>query len=121
MIKRMDNAFFYVSDAERSLSFYRDVLGLRPTYVAPTEWIEFEVGASGRLALNPTGGPPVPHAGGIVVFEVDNAERFAARLKEYGVHIRRDVQLITPGKLIEFEDPDGNVLQALEHVERPAI
>jgi catechol 2,3-dioxygenase-like lactoylglutathione lyase family enzyme len=120
MIKRMDNAFFYASDAERSLAFYRDVLGLQPTFVAPSEWLEFQVGAAGRLALNPTGGP-IPHAGGVVVFEVDNIEQFVARLRQYNVQIRCDVHLITPGKMVEFEDPDGNVLQALEYVHTPAI
>jgi catechol 2,3-dioxygenase-like lactoylglutathione lyase family enzyme len=120
MIKRMDNAFFYVSNAERALIFYRDVLGLQPTFVAPSEWLEFQVGAAGRLALNPAGAP-IPHTGGVVVFEVDNVERFVARLREHGVRIRRDVHLITPGKMIEFEDPDGNVLQALEYVNWPAI
>ncbi len=120
MIKRMDYAFFYTSDAQRALTFYRDVLGLQPTYVAPTEWLEFETGGGGRLGINPNPGP-IPHIGGVVVFEVDNAKQFAARLRQHGVRIRQDVHLITPGKMLEFEDPDGNILQALEHLDGPAI
>lgn len=104
-----------VRDLDRSLAFYRDVLGFRLLYSAPEfHFAAFDVGGL-RFAIAAseidhfTSGPPGNrHTGiGLVVADVDAAH---AELVGKGVHFT-----MPPGKMPWggymgiFADPDGNL------------
>src|SRR6185503_2573689 len=55
MFKKPDYIMITVSDMDRSLAFYRDVLGLALRFASP-EWTEFETGTT-TLALHGGGRP----------------------------------------------------------------
>ncbi len=43
-LKGADLVYFFVSDMERAVTFYRDVLGLRLVYRTGDDWAQFEAG-----------------------------------------------------------------------------
>lgn len=117
------NAFadLCVSDVERSVAFYRRLLGLG--VVADQEWY-VELGVAGRvlLALVQSGHATVPACAGhpargvLVSFEVDDLEPVAAAAHELGCAL-----LVPPTReLGQFHcmvsDPDGTVVDVIERI-----
>ena len=103
---------------DRAVAFYRDVLGLNPCHVTPY-WSDFEAGTV-RIGLHPPfQGSQAPYAmpgkGWIVGFETDDIRGLKQKLLEVGAPIRQDYHDIPGGVIIEFSDPDGNNLQAMQY------
>jgi len=112
-------ATVHVTDFDRSLRFYRDLLGFPVRLEArPFDWMEVgpeeplckiglslsRAGLTTQELVRPSG----------IVLEVDDMAAFASRLKSASVPITRG-----PGKtpwggvVVDFLDPDGNELQAV--------
>src|SRR5438105_1813188 len=58
-LQKPDYIIVYVSDMQRSTTFYRDVLGLALKFASPG-WTEFNTGAT-TIALHTTGDSKVSH------------------------------------------------------------
>ena len=112
-----DLVYVFVSDMERALGFYRDVLGLELEYRAGDDWAQL---AAGPIRLGLHGGAPGElRPGGTIAFTVPDLIAARARLVTAGV---------VPGhegggergepRFVEFDDPDGNVLALFEYEER---
>jgi len=90
MFAKVDYAMVNVSDMDRSVAFYRDVLGIPLRFDSPG-WSEFETGAT-TLALHlapkapPMAGPPAgPTAGSCSLgFSVEDLDRTVADLGARG-------------------------------------
>jgi catechol 2,3-dioxygenase-like lactoylglutathione lyase family enzyme len=105
MTFHFDCVFYYVSDMDRALRFYRDVLGLK--LVSRDYVTRFEVdGVLFELV-------PVPHHGSIqgngnarLCLGVYNVEEALAELQRKGV--RTSKTQTKEGVLGSLTDPDGN-------------
>lgn len=132
MMRLLNHAGLAVSDLDRSLRFYCDVLGM--------ELVEDHTGADGvRLVFVRAGDGELeifgfPHVSGRAVrpaenrpgirhlsFLVDNMERATAELGAKGVTFSGPVgsHVLPRGrvKYVYFEDPDGITLELLERKE----
>ncbi len=113
MLKKIDTLLCQVQDMNRSVAFYRDVLQLTPGTVSPY-WSDFEIGGI-KIGLHPpfVAGPGRPEAGWILGFEVEDLAKFKTALVDAKAKVG-DYHDVPGGVIIEFEDPDGNHLQAVE-------
>ncbi len=107
-----------VSDMDRSVKFYRDVLGLELRFQSP-EWTEFSVGPS-TLALHGGGKMPMVSGGShgekmagraTIGFNVENIDERHRELKGKGVRFVMEPTDTKDGiRLAIFLDPDGLAL-----------
>ena len=112
-----------VSDQDRALDFYTNVLGLEQRVENPTpDGPRFlTVGVKGdefqlvlwpgtRGQAQPVQGSPPPS----VTIETDDCRKTFEELKSRGVAFKTDVLEFPWGYVAQFQDPDGNRLQLRE-------
>ena len=113
---RLNYAIVFVSDMKRSVSFYRDVLGLPLKFESP-HWTEFATDGA-TLALhaseraNPEkADPQEPPAGrcrpGLCVDDLDG---FHKRMAEQGVRCVQEPKNVFGTWIAQYVDPDGLVI-----------
>jgi len=119
-------AILFVRDLERSVAFYRDVIGL-PFKLQGDGYVEFATqGAKfglydrNRLGeLTGQGTDPSDHPGGEVVFLVEDVDAEAERLREAGATILRGpVDRAWGHRTLHLEDPDGFVVELAGEIPR---
>ncbi len=101
-----------VEDLDAAMAFYREHVGLSPSYVSP-HWVEFDAGDV-RVVLHKRGtGPHQPrHAARPAAFTLETLD-LESWVEELG---EREVRIVTPpteqdfGFFAEAVDPDGNVV-----------
>ena len=109
-----------VTDLDRSIAFYRDVLGLTFLFRAPN--LAFFDCAGIRLMLG------LPEANGevfhpILYFRVDDIQSAASELERRGVTFESKPTLVAKLEkhdfwLAAFRDPDRNVIELMSEVAR---
>jgi predicted enzyme related to lactoylglutathione lyase len=113
-------ATIFVTDMDRSVQFYTEVLGLRLTQRFGNHWAQVEAGRL-TIGLHPASGQnPAGRDGSITIgFALSRRiEDAISTLQQKGVKFRGSVaQDPNAGKFAYFEDPDGNVLYLMEIVE----
>ncbi len=105
-ITGIDMAAYLVSDPQRAIAFYRDVLGLTPTEIdEQARGAEFTLADGSTFGVwNPGGGPS---SGGTIMFKVGDAQAAVARFRERGLELSDPME--TPVCFMSFgSDPDGN-------------
>jgi lactoylglutathione lyase len=116
----------FVRDLERSVAFYRDVIGL-PFKLQGDGYVEFATQGArfglydrnrlGELTGQGTG--PPGHPGGEVVFLVEDVDAEAERLREAGVTILRGpLDRAWGHRTLHLEDPDGFVVELAGEIPR---
>jgi catechol 2,3-dioxygenase-like lactoylglutathione lyase family enzyme len=110
-----DTVFYYVTDMEESIAFYRDTLGLplvSHDYVA-----RFELdGVLIELVRLPPGSV-VPGSGNArLCFSVESLQETLEQMHARGI-ATSDIRNKKGGKLAYFRDPDGNELCLWEYAE----
>ena len=105
LVSRVSVVYLYVSDMERSLGFYRDLLGI--PLEGDDDWTEATLGGT-RFALHATHeGIGELSAGTIhVSLEVADADAAAERLRAEGVETHETMR-DEWGTAVEVVDPDG--------------
>ena len=104
---------FTVSDLERAIDFYENVLGLPKEHQSPT-CARFDCGGV-QLVLQ--SGPPAAEQGSassmnFLVQDVDEASR---TLRERGIRcLKRPHHTNNSERIALFSDPDGNLLQLVQ-------
>jgi len=144
MIGGIDHTSFTVSDIERSIAFYRDVLGMKVTWDSQAEGVKFKgpiadnvtgcpgteqrlvflVTGESRIELvqyTPTGkalvGNKASDTGSAhVCFKTDNIQELHRKLSAAGLWIHCVPQDIGFARVMYFRDPDGIILEAVEGV-----
>lgn len=117
---RGGNATIHVSDLQRAVAFYRDVLGLTLVFQAGEHWAEIDAGGL-RIGLHPASAAgPVPGTPGAISVGLgvdEPLDAVVATLRERGVRIGDPVRDggVT---LAFFTDPDGNPLYLAESPSR---
>jgi catechol 2,3-dioxygenase-like lactoylglutathione lyase family enzyme len=110
------NATIYVSDMDRAVRFYVDVLGLKLARRYGNHWAEIQAGPSLVLGLHPRSdkGPQPGTSGSISIgLTIDEPiDDLVASLTTQGVRFRGPVVQDANGglSLAFFGDPDGNDL-----------
>jgi len=109
-----DCVFYYVSDLERSIRFYRDVVGLK---LASRDIVaRFDIDGVLFEAVPAHDESVQRHAGNArLCLRVDNVEGALKELQAKGVHTGK-AQSKGNGKLGSFEDPDGNEICLWEYL-----
>ena len=116
----------FVADMERSVGFYRDVLGV-PLRLRGDGYVEFATRGArfglydrNRLEeLTGQGPEPPERAGGEVVFLVADVDAEAARLRAAGATILKGpVDRAWGHRTLHLEDPDGFVVELAEEIRR---
>jgi catechol 2,3-dioxygenase-like lactoylglutathione lyase family enzyme len=117
-IRGCDYVSLPVDRLDEAVGFYRDALGLKPSFVLPNRWAEFELGAI-ALALYPR--EPGEGHGGDIGLLVDDLEGEKTRLESKGIEFPHGIEgfdLPTGrGRLARFLDPYGNRLELMEWLE----
>ena len=117
-VKSVSTVICQVADMNRSVAFYRDTLGLTPGHTTPY-WSDFQIGTV-KLGLHPpfqgSSAPlSVPGKGWVLGLEVDDLKGFRARLEVAGTEISGEYHDVPSGVLLEFYDPDGHAIQAIQY------
>lgn len=117
MIKGLHTTWCQTTDMDRSVAFYRDLLGLTPGMLS-AYWSEFVVGAN-KIALHPTlaeNEAPLGKAGRgwYLSLETDDLAGLKESLTRAGAKITDDFHDVPSGVVLTFEDPDGNPIQAIQ-------
>lgn len=102
-----------VSDMDRSVAFYRDLLRFEVHYTSPY-WSTLQIGST-RVGLHPAfeGNSEVKGGGWVFMLEASDIRGLRAKLEGAGVECSPYHD--TPGGAIfNFTDPDGNRLQAMQ-------
>lgn len=105
-VKGMDMYAYLTGDPQRSIAFYRDVLG-----IVPTDFDEKGRGAEFTLADGTTFGvwkpDEGPQQGGVVMFAVDDINAAVSLFRSRGAELSDPEE--TPVCFMSFgADPDGN-------------
>ncbi|MGC9456491.1 MAG: VOC family protein [Halothiobacillaceae bacterium] len=121
-VQKMHHASLLVGDTQRALTFYKDLLGLRPEERPelgfPGAWLCLGNGQTLHLLElpDPSADAPRPEHGGRdrhLALQVDVLAPFIARLEDLGIPYTAS----RSGRAAIFcRDPDGN---AIELVEQP--
>jgi predicted enzyme related to lactoylglutathione lyase len=104
-----------VADMDRAVGFYRDVLGLAAGYVSPY-WSEFKMGET-KIGLHPLFEGSTSDAGGkgwILGVQAEDLKTLREKLNGAGVWVKEGYHDVPGGVIMDFRDPDGNALQAIQ-------
>ena len=143
MIKRIDHTSFTVSDMERSIAFYRDMIGMRVDWDSAAQGVQFKgpeadkvtgcPGTEQRLVFlmigdsrielvqyTPTGKPLLHNkasdtGSAHVCFKTDNIQELYHKLLANRVQLHCAPQHIGFGWVMYFRDPDGIILEAAQN------
>ena len=109
---RIKQLTILVSDMQRSVQFYRDILELTVISVSD-DWSEFEAGSI-HIALHPgrANESPIPEAGTDagtlnIVLHVPDLEATCQDLRNQGIDVDGPLALEGLPPLATFSDPDG--------------
>jgi lactoylglutathione lyase len=123
---RLGYVILFVADLERSVAFYRDVIGV-PFKLQGDGYVEFATQGArfglydrNRLEELTGQGPEAPgHPGGEVVFLVEDVDAEAARLRAAGAAILSGpVDRPWGHRTVHVRDPDGFVVELAEEIRR---
>lgn len=104
-----------VPNYEEMKKFYRSTLGLPLNFEEERkDFIQFKVGPSKTyLALLDTKKTGMTRRSGFVpTFEVEDLDKFIQSMKKKGVKVGRRIAEGDHVRLVDFFDPNGNLLQA---------
>ena len=116
-IKKVGNVILAVTDIDKSLAFYHEVIGL-PIKKQRRSWVD--LGTSGALLSLHPASLTAEHVGssfdnGITIgFLVGDVQSAIDELKEKGVKIHRDIVEKDAGKNAVISDPDGYLISLFE-------
>lgn len=113
MVTKVSTILCQVDDMDRAVAFYRDQLGLEPGMTTKW-WSTFKIGGV-QIGLHPPfeDGPREPGRGWILGIEVEDLKLLRAALEANGTKCA-DYHDIPGGCVMDFADPDGNQIQAMQ-------
>lgn len=101
---RLNYAIKFVSDMDAAVAFYRDTLGLAPTYESPF-WSEFDTGET-KLALHPAS--EENEAGSVQLgLGTEDLDNFYAAGQAQGLAFTSPPTDMHGTRIVRFRDLDG--------------
>jgi predicted enzyme related to lactoylglutathione lyase len=119
IVRGLDLVFYWVSDLDRAVSFYADVLGLPIARRDGIDWAEFDAGGRRFAPHGAAPGQPVAPGGAAAVFTVGDLDEAKADLASRGVVPDHEGDVSSYARFASFRDPDGNVFQLIEYAAPP--
>lgn len=112
----LDHVYYWVSDMDRAVEFYRDVVGFELRRREGSSWAEFDTG-SVRFALHGAiDGRPAEPGGATVVFRVQDLDATRSSLQASGVDFEEQIGEVEGyARFATFLDPDRNPVQIIEY------
>lgn len=114
-MNELDHVYYWTTDMERAVSFYRDVLGLRLARRDGESWAVFDAGGRMFALHGAIEGRPVRPGGATAVFSVDDLDAARAHLIDRGVEFGHEGDVQGYARFASFQDPDGNTVQIIEY------
>lgn len=111
------NVTVYVSNMDRAVRFYTEVLGLRLAYRFGDNWAAVEVGRGLTIGLHPASEQMTAGRKGSMAIGLElngPIEDAMKKLGAKGLEFQGVVNEGKAGKFAGFEDPDGNMLYLAE-------
>jgi predicted enzyme related to lactoylglutathione lyase len=112
------NATIFVSNMDRAVQFYTEVLGLKLTNRFGDSWATVDAGKGLTIGLHPASPKyPAPGTkGGMMLgMEVEGAiDKVVGALGKKGVRFKDSVVRSEAGNFVHLEDPDGNEIYLWE-------
>jgi len=109
----------YVSDVDKAVHFYTDVLGLKLQFQSGPHFAQIDAGGGSSIGLHPPSpkaSAPGTHGAISVGFYVtEPLDDVVASLKAKGVQFHGPIIEDSPVRLAFFGDPDGNDLYLCEY------
>ena len=106
------NATIFISNMDRAVHFYTEVLGMKLTNRFGDHWATVDAGKGLTIGLHPASAKyPAPGTKGAMMLglEIDEPiETVVSRLTEKGVRFTGSIIQEMTGKFVHLEDPDGN-------------
>ena len=107
MVKDMAFVAYSVRDVPRAITFYRDVIGLKPSEMFSEQWAEFDVGNTTFGIGNGEKIGIVPGSQFSATFEVDDLVGMRDRLVARNVHVTEIMDGPSCSSCF-VTDPEGN-------------
>ncbi len=108
------NATIFVSDMDKAIHFYTEVLGMKLRMRAENFWAEVQAGDTLVIGLHPASpsaeAPGTPGAIQIGLTVTEPLEEIERQLGNHGVKFSGGITEDGPGRFASFKDPDGNIL-----------
>jgi len=118
-VKRIQNTYYVVADMERTVAFYRDLVGLTLRFQDGARWAQFDVGGATLAFSNTEEGAVAPGGGAVVTLEVDDLDATSRALGNHGTVIVRQIRDMGPhGRTMAIRDPEGNVIQLYQRASK---
>jgi catechol 2,3-dioxygenase-like lactoylglutathione lyase family enzyme len=116
LFEGIDTVFYQVCSMDRAIEFYEGTLGLTLLRREGRDWAELQLGDGAILALSGELATR-PHQGGAtVVLRTEDIDAVEAHLAQNSVQ-RGRVEDMGGAKTLQFHDPDGNELLAIQPIE----
>ena len=107
---RLTHFWLYVRDTQRSIQFYRDILGFDVLQTFPDGAL-LEAGSI-QLGIHREEGDRKSHPGGMsIIFNSTDIKRDYETLQRNGVEFLTPIQKQSYGQIASFNDPDGYLLE----------
>ena len=105
--------YYYVSDMDKAVAFYKDVMGFPVKVRFENHWAEMDAGPI-TIGLHPAEKGARPKQGGRTIScNVADIEKFVAEIKAKGAKVGK-IQTPERGKFVMISDPDGNEIHVVE-------
>ncbi len=118
-ITGLDLAGYYVSDPQRAIAFYREVLGMEPVLVYPEDrGAEYELPDGTTFGLWGGGGRVMPfQPSNGILFAVDDVDAAVAAVEAHGVAVlmRNETPVC---RMAMINDTEGNIVTLHERKTR---
>lgn len=101
----------------RSVAFYRDVVGLKLEFTSPY-WSQFDINGV-KIGLHPklegfTEPLGIYGRGWFLGLETEDIKALRSDLESKGASLHGDYHDVPGGVVLDFADPDGNVIEAYQ-------
>jgi predicted enzyme related to lactoylglutathione lyase len=112
MIDKIAYTWYPTTDMDRAVEFYQGILGFKLLFKGE-DWSEFEIDGQ-RLALCKVDTLHQGRTSPGVSFMAQPIEIIIDTLSSKGVTFIEELKVYPYGKLVHFQDPDGNILGLYE-------
>jgi catechol 2,3-dioxygenase-like lactoylglutathione lyase family enzyme len=116
VVRSLDHVYYWVSDMDRAVSFYRDTLGLPLVRQDGPSWAAFDAGGMTLALHGNVDGRALEPGGATAVFDVEDLDVAQALLAARGVSFDHEGDVTGYARFASFRDPDGNTLQLIEYL-----